>query len=152
MCQLILSSYLSSHLSSDGVTYNFNVLPTPYTPDMFPCDFYMFPKLVALFKGFRCESRDEIYRARWRNWTPLKIILFLTVEGDVSVVPLEDYFKWNTFQTGHIIVFSIILMSCFVDFPGIHSFYANFYMCIYISYTQLSEIVRLLHFHGFQGY
>ena len=32
----------------------------PYSPDMAPCDFWLFPKLKTTLKGYRFESREEI--------------------------------------------------------------------------------------------
>ena len=34
----------------------------PYSPDMAPCDFWLFPKLKTTLKGKRFESREEIMR------------------------------------------------------------------------------------------
>jgi hypothetical protein len=36
------------------------VTPTPYFPDMAPCDFWLFPKLKMPLKGTRFESREDI--------------------------------------------------------------------------------------------
>ena len=34
----------------------------PYSPDMAPCDFWLFPKLKMPLKGARFESREDIMR------------------------------------------------------------------------------------------
>ncbi|XP_068213676.1 uncharacterized protein [Palaemon carinicauda] len=34
----------------------------PYSPDMAPCDFWLFPKLKTTLKGKRFESREDIMR------------------------------------------------------------------------------------------
>lgn len=38
------------------------VRQAPYSPDMAPCDFWLFPKLKMPLKGTRFESRDDIMR------------------------------------------------------------------------------------------
>jgi len=34
----------------------------PYSPDMAPCDFWLFPKLKMPLKGTRFESSEDIMR------------------------------------------------------------------------------------------
>ena len=36
------------------------VCQAPYSPDMAPCDFRLYPKLKMMLKGTRCESREYI--------------------------------------------------------------------------------------------
>ncbi|PNF32541.1 hypothetical protein B7P43_G02465 [Cryptotermes secundus] len=38
------------------------VRQAPYSPDMAPCDFWLFPKLKIPLKGTRFESREDIVR------------------------------------------------------------------------------------------
>ena len=38
------------------------ICQAPYSPDMAPCDFWLFPKLKMLLKGTRFESREDIMR------------------------------------------------------------------------------------------
>jgi transposase len=38
------------------------VRQAPYSPDMAPCDFWLFPKLKMPLKGTRFESREDIMR------------------------------------------------------------------------------------------
>jgi hypothetical protein len=38
------------------------VRQAPYSTDMAPCDFWLFPKLKMLLKGFRFESREDIMK------------------------------------------------------------------------------------------
>jgi hypothetical protein len=44
----------------------------PYSPDLAPCDFWLFPKLKTPLKGPRFDSREEIMRTRRRSWTPFQ--------------------------------------------------------------------------------
>lgn len=48
---------VSQYLTSKGIT----VLPQPpYSPDMSPCDFFLFPKVKSVVKGTHFESIEEI--------------------------------------------------------------------------------------------
>jgi transposase len=38
------------------------VRQAPYSPDMAPCDFWLFPKLKMPLKGTRFEAREDIMR------------------------------------------------------------------------------------------
>jgi transposase len=38
------------------------VRQAPYSPDMAPCNFWLFPKLKLPLKGTRFESREDIMR------------------------------------------------------------------------------------------
>jgi len=38
------------------------ICQAPYSPDMAPCDFWLFPKLKMPLKGTRFESREDIMR------------------------------------------------------------------------------------------
>ena len=37
---------------------------TPYSPDLVPCDFWLFPKLKSPLKGKRFQTMDEIQESR----------------------------------------------------------------------------------------
>jgi hypothetical protein len=54
----------SSHLIEDFVAKHGipQVCQAPYSPDMAPCDFWLFPKLKMLPKGPRFESREDIMK------------------------------------------------------------------------------------------
>ena len=39
----------------------------PYSPDMAPCDFFLFPKIKRTFKGRRFTAIDDIKAHRWKN-------------------------------------------------------------------------------------
>jgi hypothetical protein len=32
----------------------------PYSPDLAPCDFFLFPKMKLKLKGWQCENTEEI--------------------------------------------------------------------------------------------
>jgi hypothetical protein len=34
----------------------------PYSPDLAPCDFFLFPKIKSILKGTRFESMEEVKR------------------------------------------------------------------------------------------
>ena len=63
------SHLIQTFLARDGIPV---VHQPSYSPDMAPCDFWLFPKLKTTLKGSRCESREEICRMRWRRWTPFQ--------------------------------------------------------------------------------
>mgnify|MGYP003415101186 FL=1 len=53
----------------------FEVLPhPPYSPDLAPCDFWLFPELKKYLKGIHFESDDELKRAveTWFKMQPLE--------------------------------------------------------------------------------
>jgi hypothetical protein len=54
----------SSHLIQDFLAKHGipQVRQAPYSPDMAPCDFWLFPKLKMLLEGFRFESREDIMK------------------------------------------------------------------------------------------
>ena len=39
----------------------------PYSPDMAPCDFFLFPKIKRTLKGRRFTAIDDIKAHRWKN-------------------------------------------------------------------------------------
>ena len=54
----------SAHLIQDFLAkHNIPLVrQPPYSPDMAPCDFWLFPKLKLPLKGTRFESREDIMR------------------------------------------------------------------------------------------
>ena len=54
----------SSHLIQGYLAkHNISLIrQAPYSPDMAPCDFWLFPKLKMPLKGTRFESREDIMR------------------------------------------------------------------------------------------
>jgi transposase len=54
----------SSHLIQSFLAKHGNpvVRQAPYSPDMAPCDFWLFPKLKRPLKGSRFDSREDIMR------------------------------------------------------------------------------------------
>jgi transposase len=53
------SHLIQSLLAKHGVPV---VRQAPYSPDMAPCDFWLFPKLKRPLKGSRFDSREDIMR------------------------------------------------------------------------------------------
>ncbi|KAJ4437644.1 hypothetical protein ANN_17789 [Periplaneta americana] len=53
------SQLIHTFLAKHGIT---TVCQPPYSPDLAPCDFWLFPKLKTPLKGSRFESRGEIMR------------------------------------------------------------------------------------------
>jgi len=53
------SHLIQSFLAKHNIPLN---RQAPYSPDMAPCDFWLFPKLKMLLKGTRFESREDIMR------------------------------------------------------------------------------------------
>ena len=54
------SNILTDYLTKMGIK---TVLHSPYSPDLFPCDFWLFPKLKEKLRGYRYETIDEIKEA-----------------------------------------------------------------------------------------
>lgn len=76
----------SSHLSQSflmklGILV---ICQPPYSPDMTPCDFWLFLKLKALLKGFHFESGGEIIQNQTAelNTIPSKSIPGLFLAGN----------------------------------------------------------------------
>ena len=53
-------SCITSHAEFFGKTSNHQVTQRPYSPDLAPCDFWLFPKLKSPLKGKRFQIFDEI--------------------------------------------------------------------------------------------
>jgi transposase len=53
------SHLIQSFLAEHGIPV---VRQVPYSPDMAPCDFWLFPKLKRPLKGSRFDSREDIMR------------------------------------------------------------------------------------------
>jgi transposase len=51
------SHLIQSFLAKHGISV---VRQAPYSPDMAPCDFWLFPKLKGPLKGSRFDSREDI--------------------------------------------------------------------------------------------
>jgi hypothetical protein len=51
------SHLIQSFLAKDGIPV---VHQAPYSPDMAPCDFWLFPKLKRPLKGSCLDSREDI--------------------------------------------------------------------------------------------
>lgn len=43
----------------------------PYSPDLAPCDFFLFPKIKSALKGTRFESMEEVKRKSVELLNPL---------------------------------------------------------------------------------
>jgi len=57
------SAHSSQLIQTFLVKHNIPVVgQAPYSPDMAPCDFWLFPHLKTQLKGTRSESRDDIIR------------------------------------------------------------------------------------------
>ena len=53
------SIFVTDYLSKMGIK---TVLQSPYSPDLAPCDFWLFPKLKEKLRGCRYETIEEIKR------------------------------------------------------------------------------------------
>jgi hypothetical protein len=51
----LIQSFLAKHIIPQ-------VCRAPYSPDMAPCDFWLFPRLKTPLKGSRFDSRDDIIK------------------------------------------------------------------------------------------
>jgi hypothetical protein len=59
------------------------VSQAPYSPDMTPCDFWLFPKLKRLLKGSRFDSHKDIMRNAMKELRSLPEML-PAVEGTLG--------------------------------------------------------------------
>ncbi|KAJ4435632.1 hypothetical protein ANN_18248, partial [Periplaneta americana] len=67
------SQLIHTFLAKYGIT---TVRQTPYSPDLAPCDFWLFPKLKTPLKGSRFESREDIMR---------------NATTELNTIPKEDF-------------------------------------------------------------
>lgn len=67
------SQLIHTFLAKHGIT---TVRHPPYSPDLSPCDFWLFPKLKTPLKGSRFESREEIIR---------------NATTELNTIPKEDF-------------------------------------------------------------
>ena len=44
------------------------VTQPPYSPDLVPCNFWLFPKLKSPLKGKRFQTIHEIQKTQWGSW------------------------------------------------------------------------------------
>jgi hypothetical protein len=56
----------------------------PYSPDLAPCDFFLFPKMRMKLKGYRFDANEEIQ-------TELQRVLDTLTENDFQ----EAFQKWS---------------------------------------------------------
>jgi hypothetical protein len=71
------SHLIQSFLAKHGIPV---VHQAPCSPDMAPCDFWLFPKLKRPLKGSRFNSREDIMRNATKEFRSLPEML-PTVEG-----------------------------------------------------------------------
>ena len=57
----VLCSFLAKHQTTQ-------VIQSPYSPDLAPCDFWLFPKLKSPLKGKIFQTIDEIQENTWGSW------------------------------------------------------------------------------------
>ncbi|KAJ4427867.1 hypothetical protein ANN_23871 [Periplaneta americana] len=67
------SQLIHTFLAKHGIT---TVHQPPYSPDLAPCDFWLFPKLKTPLKGSHFESREEIMR---------------NATTELNTIPKEDF-------------------------------------------------------------
>ncbi|KAJ4426501.1 hypothetical protein ANN_27315 [Periplaneta americana] len=67
------SQLIHTFLAKHGIT---TFRQPPYSPDLAPCDFWLFPKLKTPLKGSRFESREEIMR---------------NATTELNTIPKEDF-------------------------------------------------------------
>ena len=63
--RLVWSCFLIFVLVECQIT---QVTQPPYSPDLAPCDFWLFPKLKSPLKGKRFQTVDEIRKIQWDSW------------------------------------------------------------------------------------
>jgi transposase len=68
------SHLIQSFLVKDGISV---VCQAPYSPDMAPCDFCLFPKLKTPLKGSHFDSREDMMQNATKELTSLPEEAFL---------------------------------------------------------------------------
>ena len=58
--QQCASSHVTPHLQLSGKTSDIVVPHPPYSPDLAPADFFLFPKLKTTLRGHRFQTIGEI--------------------------------------------------------------------------------------------
>ena len=64
-----ISHLVQSFLAKHQIT---QVTQPPYSPDLVPCDFWLFPKLKSPLKGKRFQTVDEIQKNMVGSWWQLQ--------------------------------------------------------------------------------
>ena len=64
----------------------------PYSPDLAPCDFFLFPKLKKMMKGIKFATETEVKRSLQANLKVLKDIGFRGVQT-MGKALAQGYFK-----------------------------------------------------------
>ncbi|KAJ4427937.1 hypothetical protein ANN_23947 [Periplaneta americana] len=88
------SQLIHTFLAKHGIT---TARQPPYSPDLAPCDFWLFPKLKTPLKGSRFESREEIMR---------------NAMTELNTIPKEDFqrcFRQWKDRLGMIVIFGHII-------------------------------------------
>jgi len=73
----------------------------PYSPDMAPCDFFLFPKIKITLKGRRFTSIDDIKSASLKDLQAIPKIEFQKCFEDWKkrwhkcIISSGDYFEGN---------------------------------------------------------
>ncbi|XP_076247372.1 protein GVQW3-like [Calliopsis andreniformis] len=59
----VAAKFVPKLLNCDQKQHRMNIAKPPYSPDLAPCDFFLFPKLKRPMKGRRYATLDEIKTA-----------------------------------------------------------------------------------------
>ena len=111
------SHLLQSFLAKHQIT---QVTQTPFSPDLVPCNFWLFPKLKSLLKGERFQTIDETHKnmtgqlmAIWRTvWGP-KVPTLKGTEASLSYVQCFLYFLSSSINVS----FSYYMAGYLLDRP-----------------------------------
>jgi len=53
-------SHVAPHPQLSGKTSDIRCAPSPYSPDLAPVDFFLFPKFKTTLKGRRFQTKEKI--------------------------------------------------------------------------------------------
>ena len=132
------SSCITSPTGFFGETSNHPGDSAPYSPDLAPCDFWLFPKLKSPLKGKRFKTLDEIQE----NTTEQLMVIGRTVCGPKVSTLKGDW--------GVIVLCTVFLVPSSINVPILHitwldTFWTDHtpplthphsHVCIYIYETQ----------------
>ena len=119
--QLVIGSFITTmhqlmhHIwcRDFGETSNHSGDSVPYSPDLEPWDFWLFPKLKSLLKRKKFQAVDEIQE----NMAEQLMAIGRTVWGDCGVVVLSSVFLVSCIFFNKCLYFSYYMTGYFLDRP-----------------------------------
>jgi len=77
-------------LTKNGMT---TASHTPYSPDLAPCDFFLFPRMKRDLKGKRFQNMEEVREKTTEALKATRTVLNNGKSGGIGVLILKGYFE-----------------------------------------------------------